>query len=131
MKKHSGSCLCDSIRYSFTGPLNDVWFCHCSQCRKNYGMYGAFVGTLLKDFKMNKSKYLKSYKASKNTTRTFCGKCASPITWYREGTKRIYVLAGLLKGKARITNAKHIYTKDRGGYYKICDRWKQYKIAPK
>ena len=129
--KHSGSCLCGAVKYFFTGSLDDVWFCHCSQCRKNYGMYGAFVGVPRESFSINKTKKSRSYKSSANTTRTFCGVCGSPITWDRKGYSRIYVLAGVLDGKAKITDGKHIFTKDKGGYYKICDSFPQYKTTPK
>lgn len=44
-KTYKGSCLCGSIKLTVTNPLDEgVCFCHCSQCRKNYGLYGAFVG---------------------------------------------------------------------------------------
>lgn len=131
MKKHSGSCLCGSVKFSFEGPLDDIWFCHCSQCRKNYGMYGAFVGVLHDSLKINKSKYLNSYRASKDVKRTFCSKCGSPILWDKKGLKYVYILLGLLDEKVNIKKANHIHTKNKGGYYKICDKWPQYKTVPK
>ena len=131
VKTHRGSCGCGAIKFSFTGSLDDVWFCHCSQCRKNYGMYGAFVGALRDSFKINRTKKLLSYKSSSNTTRTFCGNCGASITWDRKGYARVYVLLGLLDEKARIKSAQHIFTKDKGAYYDICDHWPQFKTAPK
>ena len=44
MKTQRGSCLCGAVKFSFEGVLDDAYFCHCIQCRKNYGMHGAFVG---------------------------------------------------------------------------------------
>ncbi len=131
LAKHSGSCQCGAIRFSFGGVLDDIWFCHCTQCRKNYGMYGAFVGTLRENFTINKTRKLRSYKSSADIRRTFCGTCGSPITWDRKGYTRIYVLAGLLDGKVKITHGKHIFTKNKGGYYQICDSLPQYKTVPK
>lgn len=130
-KTHRGSCNCRAIKFSFTGPLDDVLFCHCTRCRKNYGMYGAFVGAMRDVFKINKTKHLKSYRSSANVTRTFCGLCGSPITWGRDGSDRVYVLLGLLDEKARIKSARHIFTKDKGAYYEICDKWPQSKKVPK
>lgn len=130
-KTHHGSCNCGAIKFSFTGSLDDVWFCHCSQCRKNYGMYGAFVGAMRGAFKMNKTERLKSYRSSAKVTRTFCGSCGSPITWDHDGYERVYVLLGLLDEKAKIKSARHIFTKDKGAYYDICDKWPQFKKVPK
>ena len=63
-KKHLGSCLCGATRYSFVGDLDDGYFCHCSQCRKNYGLYGALVGVVRSTFVMTKSAKLRSFKSS-------------------------------------------------------------------
>jgi hypothetical protein len=119
-KKYTGSCLCGATRFSFTGKLDDLYFCHCSQCRKNYGLYGAFAGVVRGALVMEKADKLRAYKSSKNTTRTFCGVCGSPIAWDRADHENIYVLMGALDGKIKTSGAKHIYAKDQGGYYTIC-----------
>lgn len=120
-KRYSGSCLCGATRFSFVGKLDDLYFCHCSQCRKNFGLYGAFAGVNRDAFAVDSAKKLRSYKSSKSTTRTFCGACGSPISWDRKGFENIYVLMGALDGKIRTSGAKHIHVRDKGGYYKICN----------
>jgi hypothetical protein len=116
-KRYTGSCLCGATRFSFTGKLDDLYFCHCSQCRKNYGLYGAFAGVSRGALVMEKADKLQSYKSSKTTTRMFCGACGSPIAWDRKGYERIYILMGALDGDVQATGAKHIYVEDKGGYY--------------
>lgn len=120
-KRYSGSCLCGATRFSFIGKLDDLYFCHCSQCRKNYGLYGAFAGVMRGALVMDKTDTLRSYKSSKNTARSFCGACGSPIAWDRTDHERIYVLMGALDGDIRAAGAKHIYVEDKGGYYTICE----------
>jgi len=120
-KRHTGSCLCGATRFSFAGELDDLYFCHCSQCRKNYGLYGAFAGVIRGALVMDKADMLQSYRSSKNTTRTFCGVCGSPIAWDRTDHERIYVLMGALDGNVQATGAKHIHVKDKDGYYTICE----------
>jgi hypothetical protein len=119
VKKHRGSCLCGAVKFSFEGALDDAYFCHCQQCRKNYGMHGAFVGVARDKFSINKSKSLKSYRSSPSTVRQFCGKCGSPISWDRKGYENIYVCLGLLDGKISVPRVTNIHTKDKGGYYAI------------
>jgi hypothetical protein len=118
-KRHTGSCLCGATRFSFVGKLDDLYFCHCSQCRKNYGLHGAFAGVARDALVMDKADKLRSYKSSKNTTRSFCGVCGSPIAWDSTDHENIYVLMGALDGNIRTTGAKHIHVKDKGGYYTI------------
>jgi hypothetical protein len=117
--KTRGACLCGAIRFSFTGTLDDAYFCHCNQCRKNYGMHGAFLGVARDKLVINKSKFLTSYKSSQSTVRQFCGKCGSPIVWDRKGYENIYVCLGLLDGKISMPKVTNIHTKDKGRYYDI------------
>jgi len=119
-KKHRGSCLCGAVRFSFSGDLDDAYFCHCTQCRKNYGMHGAFVGVARDALAIaDPKKALKSYKSSRSTVRQFCGRCGSPISWDRKGYENIYVCLGLIEGSAKPAKIKNIHTKDKGAYYEI------------
>jgi hypothetical protein len=118
--KHRGSCLCGAIKFAFSGDLDDAYFCHCSQCRKNYGMHGAFVGVARDALAVvDKEKTLTSYKSSSSTIRTFCGRCGSPISWDRRGYENIYVCLGLLDGSAKPAKIKNIHAKSKGAYYAI------------
>src|ERR1700761_5104272 len=114
-KKYKGSCLCGATRFSFVGKLDDLYFCHCSQCRKNYGLYGAFAGVTRGALVMEDSGQLRTYQSSPNTTRTFCGACGSPIAWDRDDHENLYVLMGALDGDIQTAGAKHIYVEDKGG----------------
>ena len=119
-KKHRGACLCGAVKFSFSGGLDDAYFCHCTQCRKNYGMHGAFVGVAQDALTISDpKKVLTSYKSSRNTVRQFCGRCGSPISWDRKGYENIYVCLGLLDGEAKPAKVKNIHTEDKGAYYKI------------
>ena len=45
----TGSCLCGAVRYEVRGPLRQVVNCHCGQCRKFHGHYGAYSSAAAKD----------------------------------------------------------------------------------
>jgi len=119
--EHRGSCLCGGVTFSFEGALDDTYFCHCTQCRKNYGMHGAFVGVAREALTIAASSRLVSYASSPSTMRTFCGRCGSPIAWDSEGHERIYVCLGLLDGDITVAAPKNIHTQDKGAYYALCD----------
>jgi hypothetical protein len=117
--KRRGSCLCGAIKISFSGSLDDAYFCHCTQCRKNYGMHGAFVGVARDALVIiDAVKSLTSYKSSPSTIRKFCGRCGSPISWDHRGYENIYVCLGLLDGKVEPRKITNLHTKDKGAYYK-------------
>ena len=119
-KRNRGACLCGAIKVSFSGPLDDAYFCHCTLCRKNYGMHGAFVGVARDALIItDRAKILTSYKSSRSTVRTFCGRCGSPISWDRQGYENIYVPLGLLEGRVKPPKVTNIHTKDKGAYYAI------------
>ena len=42
MTEFQGGCLCGAVRYRVEGSLRDIHACHCSQCRRVTGHYGAF-----------------------------------------------------------------------------------------
>jgi hypothetical protein len=120
LKKHRGACLCGVVKFSFSGDLDDAYFCHCTQCRKNYGMHGAFVGVARDALVISDpKKVLTSYKSSRSTVRQFCGRCGSPISWDRKGYENIYLCLGLIDGEAKPAKIKNIHTKDKGAYYKL------------
>jgi hypothetical protein len=117
---HRGSCLCSAVKFSFSSDLDDAYFCHCKQCRKNYGMHGAFVGVARDALVIaDPEKVVTSYRSSRSTIRKFCGRCGSPISWDRKGYERIYVSLGLLDGRITVPRIKNIHTRNKGAYYAI------------
>ncbi len=38
----SASCLCKGVKFKTSGEHRDVSNCHCIQCRKTHGIYGAY-----------------------------------------------------------------------------------------
>jgi len=98
-KMYRGSCLCGMVKLT-AKKLRDgrVCFCHCSQCRKNYGLYGAFVGIPKESLSVTESKNISWYQSSSKVRRGFCKKCGSAIFWEHNGGKNTYVLAGVIDG---------------------------------
>jgi hypothetical protein len=118
-KAFRGACLCGDVRVSFKGALDDAYFCHCVQCRKNYGMHGAFVGVERDKLVIENPRKMRLFKSSKSTMRAFCKRCGSPIFWDRNGYERIYVCMGLLDGKIAPRRIANIHTENKGAYYKL------------
>ena len=116
-----GSCLCGGVSFEVKGPLRPVVACHCTQCRKQSGHYGAFTACGDADLKFSSDTTLAWYEASTSAKRGFCKMCGSLLFW--KGHDRTYtaIAAGSLDGKTGLELEGHIYCADKGDYYEITD----------
>jgi len=76
-----GSCLCGAIRYRFALPPLWVAHCHCTMCRRAQGAgFVTWVGTNGELFElMGEAGRLRTYRSSPEATRSFCGRCGTPL----------------------------------------------------
>jgi hypothetical protein len=88
-------------------------------CRKNYGLYGAFIAAPNELFKLKDEKNIRWYASSKDVRRGFCKTCGSPILWKKKDSTHTFFLPGLIDGKIGKKKSKHIFVEDRGDYYEI------------
>ena len=113
MIKHIGSCICGEVK--FTVKLDEkprVFNCHCVDCRKKMG--GVITIIQLRENTLevdeNKlSKYTHSGGSKNIITKSFCKKCAAPLTTYVEKWGISYLYAGLLDDISLLKNAKNIF----------------------
>jgi len=126
MQIHQGGCLCGSVRYEARGPLRDVVFCHCSQCRRQTGLYYAATAVAQEDFRLTGEEGLAWYAASMHARRGFCRMCGSVLFWKPEAGAHIAILAGSLDDPTGLGCASHICTEGRPAFYEICDGLPQY-----
>ena len=117
-----GGCLCGAVRYEVRGPLREVVNCHCGQCRKFHGHYGAYTNAAMKDIAVTGNRHLKWYRSSSFARRGFCRKCGSSLFWQRLKGGTISIAAGTLDSPTRLKTGRHIFVADMGDYYKIADR---------
>lgn len=78
-----GSCLCRSIQYEVDKIEPQMAHCHCKMCRKWHGAAFASYGEVKpENFRwLSGEEFLVEYKAENNTTRRFCKKCGSSMTF--------------------------------------------------
>ncbi len=118
----AGGCLCGAVRYLVRGLLREVVNCHCGQCRRFHGHYGAYTNAATKDVTISGRSNLRWYVSSRTARRGFCGKCGSSLFWQRRNGKSISIAAGTLDAPTRLKTVRHIFVADMGDYYKIADR---------
>lgn len=127
--EHLGGCLCGAVRYVAKGPLREVVYCHCSQCRKQSGLYFAATAVAKTDFTLTAQDSLRWYAASSHAERGFCGTCGSVLFWKAHQAAHIAILAGSLDDPSGLTAASHICTAGRPTFYALCDGLPQYAHA--
>lgn len=127
--QHLGGCLCGAVRYRADGPLRDVIYCHCSQCRKQTGLYYAATAVDQSNLQITDTPHLRWFAASAYAERGFCGTCGSVLFWRPNAASHIAILAGSLDDPTVLKAASHICTEDRPGFYSLNDGLPQYLHA--
>jgi hypothetical protein len=120
-----GGCLCGALRFEVRGPLREVVNCHCGQCRKFHGHFGAYTSAAAKDISVTGYRHLKWYRSSNFARRGFCKECGSSLFWERLKSGTISIAAGTLEAPTRLKTIQHIFVDHMGDYYKIGDKLKR------
>lgn len=74
----SGSCLCNAVRFTVTGPPATVCLCHCGTCRRAVGSAGVAWATFRRDALVVVG-IPAWYRSSEHARRGFCGACGSSL----------------------------------------------------
>ena len=61
----TASCLCKGVKFKTLNKLRSVSNCHCIQCRKTHGVFGAYTNIKDKEIKFLNKTTLKWFKSSK------------------------------------------------------------------
>ena len=122
----TGGCLCGAVRYEVRGKLRGVYNCHCGQCRRSHGHYGAYSSVTPDQITFTETRGLKWYRSSATARRGFCGECGSSLFWEPAVKDHIAIAAGSFDQPSGLTTLGHIFTDHMGDYYTIDDdleRW--------
>ena len=120
-----GSCNCGGVSYIVKGSLRPTVACHCSQCRKQTGLYYAATSAVDSELTVSENGCLKWYAASETALRGFCAECGSALFWKEHGSNNTSILTGTLDGEAPAID-RHIFCQDKGDFYEISDGLPQF-----
>lgn len=124
-----GGCLCGGVRFEITGEIQDIIYCHCSQCRKAQG--GAFAANGYVDadafiFTAGEGE-LTGYESSPGQTKYFCKHCGSPILSRTESRPdKVRVRLGTIESDIVERPVGHIFVTSRANWEEIGDNLPQY-----
>ena len=110
----AGGCLCGAVRYEARGPGSPPALCHCRSCRHASGApVVAWTTWPVADFAWTAGAPA-SHRSSPGVTRTFCGRCGTPLTYQHDDHREsIDVTVCSLDQPADAAPADHIWTEDR------------------
>ena len=114
---HHGSCLCGAVAFTATGPLRDVFACHCTQCRRWSGHYWSATSVPLDRFRLTEDRGLAWFRASDIAERGFCRLCGSSLFWKPDREYRISFSPAALDGPTGLHTTHHWHREDAGDYY--------------
>lgn len=126
MTDKSGSCLCGAVRFTVSGPLGNVSYCHCSQCRKTSGHFVAAVDCIPADLQLLEDKGLRWFRSSAIAQRGFCEYCGSSLFWRPEHGRHVSIMAGTLDVPTGLQADEHIFVDDASDYHVIDDGLPQF-----
>mmetsp|Transcript_48367 Transcript_48367/g.121759 ORF Transcript_48367/g.121759 Transcript_48367/m.121759 type:complete len:129 (+) Transcript_48367:78-464(+) len=120
----SGSCLCKAVKLTFTEGLKNppgLIYCHCIQCQKFTGVYGALNpfdwSTLNIEGEENLSWFQEE---GKLPMRGFCKKCGSSLLQRREDGTHALVFGGAIDTKDVFKpSTLHVNKEEAGQHYML------------
>lgn len=118
---HEGGCLCGAVRFKTRGKLRELIFCHCSQCRKQTGLYYAATNVLDSHMDVQGAGEITWYRSSSAARRGFCRHCGSALFWKADDLDYTSILAGTFDGPTGLEPGYHIFCADKGDFYSIGD----------
>lgn len=119
-----GSCLCGGIRYEYDGDIDEISYCHCSQCRKGQGSAFAAVSPVATErFRiLAGAELLREYRSSPDKVRAFCSNCGSPIYSAKDDLPQFRRLRlGTVDTPVVCGNAFHIFTGSKASWWEFND----------
>jgi len=109
-----GGCLCGAVRYRVEGEPEASGICHCETCRRAASAptlpFAVFPSARFA-FSLGRPS---EYKSSSQVTRTFCGRCGSPLTYRTaDAPDRVDVMICSLDDPGSVVPSFHVWVNEK------------------
>ena len=120
---YRGSCLCGAVRFSVDSFKSDVGHCHCSMCRKFHGAAFATIVSVEGFRWLQGEDALTAFVADNRTTRTFCSRCGSSLTFStpKAPPNVVEVALAAFDDDVPVTPDAHIFVGSRAHWTELAD----------
>ncbi|WP_196137220.1 GFA family protein [Aliikangiella sp. G2MR2-5] len=127
-----GECNCGQVAFEVDTSVSDVYYCHCSICRRATGTNGIPVIVIANEhfrWIQGEDKISSWEKPGHDWQMSFCSNCGSPLPGSNDET-RMYVPCGLImSGDENLKVAHHIWVDSKAPWDEICGEAKQHREA--
>lgn len=103
------------------GPLGEAGACHCSQCRRQTGLYYATTNVADGNLDWDGLDTVTRYRSSPDAERGFCSVCGSALYWKADGSEETSLMAGAFDQPSGLKIGYHIFCADKADFYEIED----------
>ena len=117
--KHSGSCLCGTVRFEVEGNFEHFYLCHCEHCRKDTGSAHAanlFSSAATLRWLSGEESVRQFNLPSTRHWNCFCGTCGSALPHIQKNGALLKVPAGSLDSDVPIRPDAHIFYSSRASW---------------
>lgn len=123
-----GGCLCGAVRYRVEGEPLNIGICHCETCRRAASAPRLpFVGFPTGRFRLTRGEP-HAFDSSPGVTRTFCGRCGSPLT-YSSDPDFIDVMTCSLDDPSAFPPTAHVWEGERVAWDVLGDGLTAYRTT--
>ncbi|MDJ0788414.1 MAG: GFA family protein [Myxococcota bacterium] len=129
----TGRCHCETVVYSFDGPVTDASCCHCRTCRRLCGSaFGAYGSVLASGFEwVRGAERVARYAPTARLTKAFCSACGSPLTTTHAREPGVVFLSlGSLDDASGITLLYHQFAASAAEWHRIGDSLPRHEDWP-
>ena len=123
----SGGCQCGAVRYQVSGPLRDVVNCHCTECQRLNGNFGAHSKARTEHLEITENSGLNWYHINPAVRRGFCRQCGSSLFWEAMEQPWTGIIAGSLDDSSPLNTIGHIFVEEKAGFFEITDDLPQFQ----
>jgi hypothetical protein len=114
----SGSCACRGVCYHVTGPLRDVYNCHCERCRRITGHHMAATAAAPENVVLSEQATLRWYEPAPGVYYGFCENCGSTLFWRTaEQPDKFCIAAGTLDRPTGLTTTQAWWVAEASDYH--------------
>lgn len=133
-KVHSGSCLCETVKYELCGDFQSFFLCHCSRCQKDTGSAHAanlFASQSTLNWLQGQNAVSTYQLPDSLHTKSFCQHCGSALPTLIESMNAVMVPAGSLDSPIPIPPTAKIYTSAAADWSKDLTGLPSFEKLPK
>ena len=131
--KHSGSCLCQQVKFEIDGNFDGFFLCHCKFCQKDTGSAHAsnlFSSSAVINW-ISGHDHVKTFNlAPTRHTKSFCKECGSALPNHQQGGKLLVVPAGSLDTPVPIHPNAHIFVSSKALWSNNLEGIKKFETFP-